>query len=238
MTNQNFATREAARWRALAYDAADHAAELEALAAAHAVRASRPAPPPASGTRPMLALVVGHQKTAPGAMAVEPIRAPEYEWCGGLAMLVADAARAGGLAVRVFWRDDGGIRGAYGRVRDWIAEGTAQGMPACAIELHFNAFNGLVSGTETLVVTDAPRERDFALAIQRAMVEALGLPDRGVKPPHPKRGAVALNQLDVPHVLIEPMFGDNLHDAGIAHARQHRLADALAGACVAFLTGD
>lgn len=224
---RNLIAREAARWHALAFDAANHAAELEALKTA-----PKPLEAPDGNPLPKLALIVGHQRTSPGAMGVDPIKAPEYEWCGDLAGRIADAARIQSLHPRIFRRDEGGIRGAYARVRAWI-----DGYPAVAIEVHFNAFNGLATGTETLVVTDAPGEYAFAQAVQAAMVSVLGLTDRRVKRPHPDRGAVALNQLDVPHVLIEPMFGDNHHDARIAHTRRDGLAAAIADACATFLKG-
>ncbi|GAB5502771.1 N-acetylmuramoyl-L-alanine amidase [Pyruvatibacter sp.] len=234
MTEQ-LAMREAAFLRAQAYELTDRATELEGLAGVQATFDEVDLPGVDAGgasqpiARPKLAIIVGHQRTAPGAHAVHPINQHEYEWCGDLAMRIAETSHKEGVATRIFKRDLGGIRGAYGRVRDWEAD--------AAIELHFNSFSESSTGVETLTLVDVPGELDFATAVQVAMVSTLGLRDRGVKDPHPKRGAVALGQLAVPHILVEPFFGSNPNDAAVAHARKDALAVNMAVAAVLFLKG-
>lgn len=232
---EKLAMREAAFLRAQAYELIDRATELESLAGEQAAFNEVELPGFDAGgsaapiVRPKLAIVVGHQRTGPGAYAVHPINQHEYEWCGDLALRIAETTHKEGVATRIFKRDLGGIRGAYGRVRDWEAD--------AAIELHFNSFSETSTGTETLTRLDVPGEQNFAAAVQAAMVSTLGLRDRHVKPPHPKRGAVALGQLEVPHILVEPFFGSNPNDTAVAHARKDALAVNMAVAAVLFLKG-
>ena len=233
------AAREADFLRAQAYELTNRATEMDAIASPdeQPLEASLPGAPATSDGGQMqtdeaphkLALIVGHQANMPGAYAVAPINCHEYEWGGVLARTIAATVHDQGVAVRIFTRDVGGIRGAYARVRDWGA--------SAAIELHFNSFSRRATGTETLTLVDVPGEMAFAKAVQTAMLTTLNLPDRGIKAPHPKRGAVALNQLTVPHILIEPFFGSNPDDAARAHERQDKMAVAIGFAASEFVKG-
>ncbi len=79
-----------------------------------------------------LAIVVGHTKTAPGASAVAPISDSEYPWNSDRATrMVNHVSSLGDATAQVFFRDEGGIVGAYKRAKAWGAD--------AAIELHFNA---------------------------------------------------------------------------------------------------
>ena len=208
------------RLTALAYELDDILAEAE------------PAPPePAvpSGTADRrLAVVVGHSEARPGAAGLAPIAAREYPWNRGLAAFMESAARDHeGLALRVFTRDRGGLRGAYGRARAWGAQ--------AAIELHFNAAaSDQASGSET-IYGDEARDGAFAAAMQAAMVDALGLRDRGCKLPWAGRGATNLSLLAVPSVIVEPGFGSNRGDCRVMHERRGPLAAALVAAAADFL---
>ncbi len=182
-----------------------------------------PAPEPAEG--PKLAVVVGHTKRSPGAFGQAPIAQNEYFWNSGLAALMKENAAAHGLAVEVFYRDNGGIAGAYRRAGEWGADG--------CIELHFNAATPAASGTETIVVTDV--SKPLAKSVQAAMVETLGLRDRGVKEPWEGRGRQSLTQLPVPSVLAEPFFGSNPGDCHRADEQEDQLAAALVEAAAAVL---
>jgi len=171
-----------------------------------------------------LALVVGHTKAAAGAFAGAPISQSEYPWNTDLAERMkayGNGALSSSLAVEVFTRDEGGVAGAYRRARAWSAD--------AAIELHFNAASPAATGTETLYLT--PASAVFAAAIQTAMVEALGLRDRGIKTPDEAsggRGAANLRQMGArPSILIEPFFGSNPSDRATAHDRKQALAERL-----------
>lgn len=232
------AAREAAWLRARAFELTDRAAEWEALAhpGGQVHEISLPGAPAdtvelVTDEAPLkLALIVGHQATMPGAYALHPIDMHEYEWADILALEIATTAHEAGVAVRIFKRDVGGIRGAYQRVRDWGA--------SAAIELHFNSFGkASATGTETLTLVDVPGEQAFAKAVHTAMLTTLNLSDRGIKEPHPTRGAVALNQLSVPHILIEPFFGSNPDDVARAYERQDKMAVAIGFAASEFVKG-
>jgi hypothetical protein len=182
-----------------------------------------PVPEPANG--PKLAVVVGHTKRSPGAFGQEPIGQNEYYWNSGLAALMKDHAAAHALAVEVFYRDNGGIAGAYSRAGEWGADG--------CIELHFNAATPAASGTETIVVTKI--SKPLADAVQGAMVQTLDLRNRGVKEPWEGRGRQSLTRLPVPSVLVEPFFGSNPADCHRADEQKDRLAAALVEAAASVL---
>ena len=175
-----------------------------------------------------LAVIVGHSEARPGAAGLPPVGEREYAWNRGLAGFMESAARHHeALALRVFNRDRGGLRGAYGRARDWRTD--------AAIELHFNAAaSAEASGTET-IYGDRERDGGFAAAIQAAMVGVLGLRDRGCKQPWTGRGAVNLSLLDVPSVIVEPGFGSNRRDCRVMHDRRAALAAALVAAADGYL---
>lgn len=137
--------------------------------------------------------------------------------------MIKQKADAGGIRCDVFFRDNGGITGAYARVRQW--------RPGATIELHFNAFNSQASGTETLFASRGSRA--WAQALQTQMVSLYGRTgrqDRGLKDRSGGgRGAFSLKQID-PCALIEPFFGDHSGDAEIGQANKERLAAAILAA--------
>ena len=184
---------------------------------------------PASG--PAFAIVVGHTRRAPGADSVAPIGENEYPWNVDLANRIHAECQARGVESHIFFRDDIGISGAYAQVDDWGA--------SCIAELHFNAFDGSAHGTETLYDKDTnPESEGWARALQTAMVETLGLRDRGVKERDPgDRGYTSLSATRTPTALIEPFFGDNAGDAQIGHDKKPALAAALAETAAARLLG-
>lgn len=170
-----------------------------------------------------LAVVVGHTRRRAGAYAGAPIDQSEYDWNTDLAQrMKARAAQvhADRLAVEIFTRDEGGVAGAYRRVRDWGAD--------AAMELHFNAAGPRATGTETLYLKAV--SAGFAEAIQDATLDVLGLRDRGFKTPQEAsggRGTANLSQMGArPSILTEPFFGSNPSDRATAQARKQALAEA------------
>lgn len=178
-----------------------------------------------------LAIVVGHTCSRPGAEGKAPPfpQSPntarfEYTWNSELAEMIKQKARARGVRCSVFFRDTGGITGAYARVRKWRPEAT--------VELHFNAFNERVRGTETLFAHSSSHA--WAKALQNEMVALyarVGPPlDRGLKDRSGGgRGRLSLTQIQ-PSALIEPFFGDEQSDAEIGERQKERLADAILAA--------
>lgn len=177
-----------------------------------------------------IALIVGHTQKRQGAPGAYPIASSEYRYNTGLAELAAQFARSRAHEVEIFFRDGGGIAAAYDAVAEWEAD--------CAIELHFNAFNGQVAGTETLYCDDQDHKRvhefEFATLVQQHMCrvfERSGRGDRGLKK-RPlsagERGYFSVNQLfHIPSVLVEPFFGDNREEAKLAVERKQELAEGL-----------
>jgi N-acetylmuramoyl-L-alanine amidase len=177
---------------------------------------------------PKLAVVVGHTRARPGAIAVDPINEHEYPWNTRLAERMKGYADSKGVPMEIFFRDRVGISGAYRKVADYGA--------SAVIELHFNAFDDpRATGTETLWST--PPSEKLAEDVQQAMVQALGSRDRGAKQRHTGRGVKSLTELPgTPSVLIEPFFGSNPDDAAVVRDREETLARALVDAAQGFMT--
>eukprot|EP00873_Tetraselmis_striata_P005416 jgi/Tetstr1/425680/TSEL_016100.t1 len=183
----------------------------------------------ARASGPAVAIVVGHTKNSPGASGGAPIHKSEYPWNKGLAAMVHQACMAQGIQSKIFFRDGIGIAGAYKQVAKWGA--------SCVMELHFNSYNGAAHGTETLYDEDRNAgSKAWAQRLQDAMLEALGLHDRGLKERDKgDRGYGSVSALDIPSALTEPFFGDNPSDAHVGEANKQELADALARAAAAQL---
>ena len=177
-----------------------------------------------------LAVVVGHTRSSPGAEGKAPPlpQSPnsarfEYTWNSELAEMIKQKAQASGVRCSVFFRDSGGITGAYAGVRQWRPEAT--------VELHFNAFNGRARGTETLFAL--PRSRAWAQALQDefvALYDRRSSLDRGLKDRSGGgRGHLSLTQIE-PSALIEPFFGDEPSDAELGEQQKEHLANAVVAA--------
>ena len=100
--------------------------------------------------------------------------------------------------------------------------------PDFIISFHCNAFNTEASGTETLYYHKSNRSASLAAIIQEQMVEALKLPDRGIKPKASEdRGGYLLRYTNAPCVIIEPFFIDNAGDLFTATDKFEQLASAI-----------
>lgn len=178
-----------------------------------------------------LALVVGHTRRRPGALSVSPMSSTEYSWNSDLAKRIEAAATHTDIEVRIFYRDNIGIAGAYRQLASWGA--------SSAVELHFNAYNGRVAGTETLYGTACAQSKQWAEIVQNKMVDLYqrtGRTNRGLKacPPY-NRGARSVNALShIPTCLIEPVFGDNSAEARLAEQLKDNLARELLAAFIAY----
>ena len=197
--------------------------------------ADRPVNP---GESNCLAIVVGHTRKAPGAVAAAPISAPEYEYNTGLADLIKDRAAVAKHHCKVFFRDGIGIKGAYDQVEQWFRENPDK--DCAVVELHFNAFKPghSVQGTETLYCADKDggevNERLLAQMVQNHICKAMGRSprqDRGIKNRPKSEGEAGwynVNQVfKWPSVLIEPGFYDNPADAKIGHEKKEKIAEAV-----------
>jgi len=166
-----------------------------------------------------LGIVVGHTRKDGGAVAVEGTIPQEYAYNTKLAQdMLNIAANREGLIVRVFYRDDIGIRGAYKLSDAWGAN--------CTIELHYNAAaNPKATGTETLH-SGTKRSKSLAKHVQKRMVKALNLRDRGLKDRSTGRGSTSLRAGRAPAIIVEPGFGSNFNDAKTLLRKRRELAQA------------
>ena len=192
-----------------------------------------------------LALIIGHTKKDGGARGVNPLGMQEYEYN----TIVAKIAQQVGLTVtnipvtvEIFYRDDGGVVGAYSRAVKWLD--SKEGHRGI-IELHFNAANGVATGTETLYadVKDLKgvKEKFFAECMQAEMCACFGrtgTKNRGLKLESGKKGERGYQNLSqtlkYPSVLVEPFFGDVASEADMADRLKKQYAEALIKGFVKF----
>lgn len=182
-----------------------------------------------------LAIVVGHTSRSTGAAAAAPISESEYDWNSAIADKIKAACAQQRIECAIFYRDGVGIAGAYAEVK--VVK------PRMCAELHFNAFNAQVVGTETLHGT-LPQSQTMAEIFHQHILTSLHRPaneDRGLKLRKPgERGGKSLSQLnDIPSILVEPFFGDAASDAKLGHDTEDRYVSAFVSAyqaCLARLT--
>jgi N-acetylmuramoyl-L-alanine amidase len=180
----------------------------------------------------ILVLIVGHNVRAPGARAVAPLSMNEYQYNKNIvAPACVKYARSKGFTVEVLTKDAMGTQ-AVGAKATSLVKSVGKG---CVIELHFNAFNGQASGTETLYSTKVPGSKLFAQIVQRHMVEVFDRPNRGLKLRNSGRGAANLAAVGVPCCLVEPLFGDNKTDALLMKTKADEYAKSLVNAAIEYL---
>jgi len=100
--------------------------------------------------------------------------------------------------------------------RDTLAElpnKINQENPDYIISFHCNAFNGNVSGTETLYWHKSKNGKTLAQKFQDSMLKVLKLNDRGlVSVKYHDRGWYILRKTNAPCIIVEPFFIDNNSD--------------------------
>lgn len=98
------------------------------------------------------------------------------------------------------------------------------------LEYHFDAFNGVASGTTALIGNDADRlDKAFAVELVNATSTILGIPNRGVKTEaQSHRGRLGLMREQGIVSLIEVCFIDNKSDLDKWFAKYKDLAVAYA----------
>lgn len=181
-----------------------------------------------------LAVVVGHTRAAAGAYS-HTLRSSEYPWNSDLAVRI-QAMRSIRLQCQTFFRDAGGISGAYLDGERWGAD--------AFVELHFNSsHNNTSTGTGVLYQTSV--SKPFAILLFQEISTTLRLapwPGRssGVSTPYQasgtqERGKSSLTASRRPSALIEPFFGSNPNDSRVAEANKDGLAQAVFRAAEFFL---
>lgn len=170
-----------------------------------------------------VAIIVGHTLAKPGAKS--PAFGHEYGYNRIFADKIYWELRNRKIPSVIFYKD-GLEQSAVARQVNEYARGYT-----VAVELHFNAFNGEASGTETLYDADPPEGKILAAIVQRKMCEALGRTgeaDRGARLiGKGDRGHYNLASLSVPACLVEPFFGDNPEECALAFDRTDALVRAI-----------
>lgn len=181
-----------------------------------------------------LAIVVGHNFISQGAVRKDTGES-EFVWNEKLARRIKKLGFQHGLKVNIFLRKPANsykeeITRVYNEVDEWKPDGS--------IELHFNSVeSAAATGTETLSSGTA-KSLLLAEHVQREMVSALRLKDRGIiTRARQERGGGALHAGLAPAILIEPFFGSSSigTEATDSETEKERLAAAIVrGAARAF----
>lgn len=170
-----------------------------------------------------LAVIVGHERKAPGAMMHKSQGfMTEYMYNSGVATAMVQYGRTKNIDVKVIFRDGIGISGANKKAASY--------KPDACIELHYNSFNTVAHGSETLCSTDA-QDVSFAKIIQAEICEAFERTgsSRGVKIiPRSARGGGNVHGLPgIANCLVEPFFGDNQSESVLAIQKRDEYAACL-----------
>jgi N-acetylmuramoyl-L-alanine amidase len=185
---------------------------------------------------PKLALVVGHTLNSPGAYGVAPIGTYEYPWNKDLANIIKSRAVEKGIECAIFFRDNGGLKGAYSRVEAWGAQ--------ASIELHFNNAEKpqTAVGTEVLYGKYVPSSKTLAAIMQKKLValyNRTSKADRKIKLTQPgQRGYNNTHTTKIiPNCLTEPFFGDHKADAALGQTLKNKQAESLIDGFLEFIKG-
>lgn len=191
----------------------------------------RETPAPDESKRIRAAIIVGHEKKAPGAEFNNPKFKSEYDYNSAIARRCVDLAmtKFKEIDLKVIYRDGIGISGAYSEAKKFN--------PDCCIELHFNAFNEKAFGGETLSTVEQ-LDKDFSEVIQAMICQVFNREgnSRGVKvlSRGDRGGGNIYSMPGSANCLVEPFFGDNPVEAQLASDHFEQYAVGLMNAFVSF----
>lgn len=167
----------------------------------------------------MIAIIVGHTQSSPGACAPDG-SVCEFAFNEPIAQAVVNELEAAGLAAQVVYRDE---PNRYVNLPHKVNRLD----PDFIVSLHANAAGEFATGTEMLYWHDSEKGEVLARTLQRHVVAAMGLRDRGVKPRQSHhRGSHLLRSTRAPCVITEPFFISNMKDLRRARARKTELVQA------------
>jgi N-acetylmuramoyl-L-alanine amidase len=189
--------------------------------------------PSAESVNPInLGLIVGHTRSAPGATMHGG--QSEYSYNSEVAQIAKSyGSKYSFLTTHIIFRDGVGIAGAYRRANELKCD--------AVIELHFNAFNRQVVGTETLIAPGT-ENRKFAQFIHdmQCRVFERGGQSRGVKVL--SRGQNGFGNVSSfpqgPNCLPEPFFGDTPSEAVLANTHKQAYAQGLVEASLEYFKSE
>ena len=172
-----------------------------------------------------LGIVVGHNFDNRGAKATYPLNTYEYDYNSGVAEKVYIEARSRGMDVTIVHKN-GLLTKDVGEIVSACAD--------CAIELHFNAFNGSAKGSETFYAFESIQSKSFADIVHPHIARCFdrsGKTDRGAKPlKESDRGFYNLSAIKGPAIIVEPAFGDNCSDSALLKDKEIEYARCLVDA--------
>ncbi len=170
----------------------------------------------------------GHHHNDPGALALGTNEAREMILTRDL--LVRDLKSRGFEIISV--PDHLTLRETI----DWINANSITG--DVALEIHGNAFNGSVRGTEAFYIYgNSQRRKDTELLLSELIKEVPGLPSRGAKPDSRSqhRGGLGFcRQVRVASILMELCFLDNRQDLDLLQNNRSGFARGLANGLIAW----
>ena len=179
--------------------------------------------------RKKIAIVIGHNKRAQGAIRITDGRT-EYDWNSDLAAMIQEHSPG---EIRVFRRTHGGgyskeIDRVYAEVDEWGAD--------VSIELHFNgAATPKAKGCVTLS-SGTPGSLCLAGEVHKHLLGVMGTEDDGVVVRRRyERGGRSLWQGRAPAIMVEPYFGSNPDECLIADQHKDEIAEAIYRGAVAAL---
>lgn len=172
-----------------------------------------------------LCIIVGHESRAGGAAFVGEGYRDEYHYNSEVAKVIKEYGSRTSVDASIIPRDGIGIEGAYAKALAL--------KPDAVIELHFNAYNGKVTGSETLCTPDAT-DKAFAAIVQKRICGVFkreGM-SRGVKPisRSTRGGRNVFAGQGVANCLVEPFFGDVDSECQLAIKYKTSYAEALVNA--------
>lgn len=164
----------------------------------------------------LCALVIGHKKASPGARN-RKAGLTEFAFNDRLARGIERAVK--GVKVQRVYR----------RTYRTLPKDINKLGPDFIVSLHCNAFNGNATGTEVLYYHRSRKGKAIARQLNKKLVAALGLRNRGIKAKTSEdRGGYLLRYTQAPCVIAEPFFIDNNRDLKVAERKRKALVQAYA----------
>lgn len=163
-----------------------------------------------------VAIVVGHNHSAPGAWVKPPINESEFVFNNKVADVLI-GGNTGNITFEKFNRTPGG---GYAAEIDRVYEQVNKWGPEFIVELHFNGGGG--DYTCMLAAESSPVSQECASIMSESFATTLGIRDAGVLKSGPgDRGGRSLYAGQANTVLTEPFFGDTQHHANMVDALGH-----------------
>lgn len=177
-----------------------------------------------------IALIVGHSQAKQGASNDDGMT--EYLFNDELAQMIAPILLERGYEPLIVYRQ--------ASLRELVVAVNNTGADM-ALSLHCNAFNKKASGSEVLHYAGSANGERLARCINMNVLDALELPDRGLRPVDVAhqgragdRGGYLCFKTMMPTVILEPFFIDNDSDLARATENKFALAQAIARGAIEY----